>query len=189
MNDSIDLRIIKTQNKFRAAFAKMMREISFDHLSINDLCSEARVRRATFYRHFNDKYDFLKGIVSQILSEIVARVGAPEDDKNPIDYYCRYISEVIGYCNKNSAMIKNILHSSAFSTVLNVVLNGTLESFRRDLTANEKAGIKLPADVETMAQFLNGGIANIMIMWLTQPDVSEESILTSTRSILNKILA
>ena len=86
-------------------------------------------------------------------------------------------------------MIKNILHSSAFSTVLNVVLKGTLESFRRDLTANEKAGIKLPADVETMAQFLNGGIANIMIMWLTHPDVSEESILTSTRSILNKILA
>ena len=188
MNETTDLRIVKTKNKLRAAFAKMMRDDSFDRLSINDLCSFAKVRRATFYRHFDDKYDFLSSIVSVILAEVVAKVGSPDDRSDPIDYYCNYIAEVIKYCKANDAMIKNILDSSAFWTVLSAVLKGTLNSFRRDLTANERAGIKLPADVETLAQFLNGGIANVIVMWLTNKSISEEQLIESARSIFKRIL-
>ena len=188
MSDSTDLRIIKTKNKLRAAFAKMMRETSFDHLSINDLCAKAKIRRATFYRHFGDKYDFLETTVTSILTELVARVGSVSQKKDPIDYYCTYIREVINYCNNNADMIKNILNSSAYRTVLNVVLEGTLASFRHDLAINEASGVKLPVDVETLAQFLNGGIAHVMLMWLTHPEITGDSIVASARILFKKLL-
>ena len=48
---------------------KLMQEKSFEDITVNELCDEAGVRRATFYKHYTDKFDFLS-----------AYIGAQRDD-------------------------------------------------------------------------------------------------------------
>ncbi|MDJ0752316.1 MAG: TetR/AcrR family transcriptional regulator [Ardenticatenaceae bacterium] len=52
-----DLRVQRTLNALKEAFIALVIEKGFDQISVRDLCQTARINRATFYRHYSDKYD------------------------------------------------------------------------------------------------------------------------------------
>ena len=52
-----DLRVQRTKKALITTFSDLLETKSFDNITIQDLCEKANVRRSTFYRHFNDKYD------------------------------------------------------------------------------------------------------------------------------------
>ena len=58
MEEKTDLRIRKTYKALCDAFVTILEKKRFDDLTVNELCDEAMIRRATFYKHFADKYDF-----------------------------------------------------------------------------------------------------------------------------------
>lgn len=61
-----DIRIAKTQRAIYTAFRRLLETQSFRKLTIRDICTEAMVSRATFYSHFNDKFDLLQSWLSQL---------------------------------------------------------------------------------------------------------------------------
>ena len=50
MKENIDIRVQKTYNMLVTAFLKMLEEKKYEEITINDLCKEAGIRRATFYQ-------------------------------------------------------------------------------------------------------------------------------------------
>jgi AcrR family transcriptional regulator len=54
-----DLRIVKTKRALSSAFLQLLREKHFEEITINELCDRAEIRRATFYKHYTDKLNFL----------------------------------------------------------------------------------------------------------------------------------
>lgn len=58
MEEKTDLRIRKTYKALCDAFVTILEKKRFDDLTVNELCDEATIRRATFYKHFADKHDF-----------------------------------------------------------------------------------------------------------------------------------
>ncbi|MBW1606036.1 TetR/AcrR family transcriptional regulator [Lactobacillus sp. Sy-1] len=55
-----DIRIQKTYKALIDAFLDLQKKQSFNDISINDLCKRSNIGRATFYRHFKNKEDFIK---------------------------------------------------------------------------------------------------------------------------------
>ncbi|MFF2479720.1 TetR/AcrR family transcriptional regulator [Paenibacillus sp. NPDC058071] len=53
-----NLRMTRTKQSLIDAFIKLINEKDFDKITIADLTEGAQVNRATFYAHFNDKYDY-----------------------------------------------------------------------------------------------------------------------------------
>jgi len=51
-----DIRIIKTNKALVAAMFLLLENRKFAQITVNDLCEEAQISRATFYTHFRDKY-------------------------------------------------------------------------------------------------------------------------------------
>ena len=51
-----DRRVIKTKKNLKATLIEMMGEISFEQISITELCKRAEISRITFYAHYSDKY-------------------------------------------------------------------------------------------------------------------------------------
>ena len=188
MTRSTDQRIIKTKQKLRLAFADMMQKMPFDDITVFELCNKAEVRRATFYRHYTDKYHFLSSLVSTILEEIVERISPLEEIENPTEYYCSYVREVLSYFRSHDAIFKNIMASSSFPAIKDIILHGTLASFKHDLSRNLGDGIELPARIDILSEFLNGGIAHIIISWLTNKDIADEEILGSVRELLSRLV-
>ena len=59
----IDLRTQKVYSSLIEAFKNLLIEKSFEEITINELCDRACTRRATFYKHFSDKYDFFLFVI------------------------------------------------------------------------------------------------------------------------------
>ncbi|UQS86196.1 TetR/AcrR family transcriptional regulator (plasmid) [Nicoliella spurrieriana] len=54
-----DARVVKTQKALTDAFLRLRTLKSFEKISVNDLCKESNIGRATFYRHFKNKDEFI----------------------------------------------------------------------------------------------------------------------------------
>lgn len=62
----------RTKNDFLRAYNVLIRRTSMDHITVNMLCQEAGVSKATFYRHFKDKYDVMNYNYKVLLDTLTA---------------------------------------------------------------------------------------------------------------------
>ncbi|GAA0351555.1 TetR family transcriptional regulator [Bacillus horti] len=67
-----DPRVKRTRKYIQKAFTDLLAEKDFEDISIQDIMERAELNRATFYNHFQDKYELLeltmKGAFTEILS-------------------------------------------------------------------------------------------------------------------------
>jgi AcrR family transcriptional regulator len=54
-----DLRVRRTRKLLQKAMLEASSEKGFAHVTVSDITERAMVNRATFYRHYEDKYDLL----------------------------------------------------------------------------------------------------------------------------------
>jgi AcrR family transcriptional regulator len=66
-HNQTDPRVLRTRKLILEAFMKISERKDFEDISIIDLTTEAQVNRATFYRHFQDKYDLLEKALLEIV--------------------------------------------------------------------------------------------------------------------------
>ena len=59
-----DPRVKRTRELLQGAFAELVREKSFDALTVGDIAARATLNRATFYAHFADKYALLDATIA-----------------------------------------------------------------------------------------------------------------------------
>ncbi len=69
----MDRRIRKTRKAINDACWKLMCEKDFEDITINDITNAADIHRATFYLHYQDKYDWLERSITELLQRLVER--------------------------------------------------------------------------------------------------------------------
>jgi AcrR family transcriptional regulator len=70
MNKQDDLRIFKTKKAIKKAFFDLVSEKTFEKVAISDIADKAMINRATFYLHYQDKYDLLNNLENEVLNDI-----------------------------------------------------------------------------------------------------------------------
>jgi len=58
-----DRRVRRTQKLFREAFLKLIAEKDYNQITVTEIIEEADYNRATFYRHYYDKEDFVNELI------------------------------------------------------------------------------------------------------------------------------
>src|SRR5699024_12808645 len=58
-----DRRVRRTQKLFREAFLKLIAEKEYSQITVTEIIKEADYNRATFYRHYYDKEDFVNELI------------------------------------------------------------------------------------------------------------------------------
>lgn len=61
----------KTKKQIEDSLLQLMKEQTFETISIRQLIDLAEVNRSTFYRHYLDKYDLLEKIEDQLLGDLL----------------------------------------------------------------------------------------------------------------------
>jgi AcrR family transcriptional regulator len=61
-----DLRVRRTRKLLQKALLEATVEKGFAHITVSDIAARAMVNRATFYRHYKDKYDLLKHYIEEL---------------------------------------------------------------------------------------------------------------------------
>lgn len=69
----VDPRIIRTRKLLMDAFIKITRKKGFKDITIKDITEEATVNRATFYAHFQDKYDLIDASITEDIFESIVK--------------------------------------------------------------------------------------------------------------------
>jgi AcrR family transcriptional regulator len=74
-----DLRIRRTRKLLQKALLDAASERGFAHVTVRDITERAMVNRATFYRHYEDKYDLL----AQYMKELSEFIDSEEEEASP----------------------------------------------------------------------------------------------------------
>ena len=96
MEKKLDLRIVKTYSKLREALSQMMHEMKFDEITVYDLCLRAKIRRATFYKHYLDIPDLLEKLEEELFTQIRSAF------ENHIVSPKTYLMEILTYIHRES---------------------------------------------------------------------------------------
>lgn len=183
MEKKTDLRIIKTHMALCNALLDILAEKSFDQLTVNELCERAMVRRATFYKHFADKYEFFAFFVNQIQDEFVESCKQNQKDTGP-SYYIYLTTQTIRFLKEHEKLVNSILKSSAFPALLDILS----QEIYRNILLNEKEqvsqGKQLPVAPELLASFYSGGILQVFRFWLDHKNTFPEEKLLEQFDLL-----
>ncbi|MDW7618089.1 TetR/AcrR family transcriptional regulator [Peribacillus simplex] len=69
----VDPRILRTRKLLMDAFIKVIQKKEFKDITIKDITDEATVNRATFYSHFQDKYDLMDAAITEDILESILK--------------------------------------------------------------------------------------------------------------------
>ncbi len=82
-----DLRVLRTDKLLQEALIELTAERGFDAVTVGDIAKRAMVNRATFYRHYQDKYGLLEKIFQEEVSLFASDLGPPGEVARTIDPY------------------------------------------------------------------------------------------------------
>ena len=104
-----DARVQRTYTLLMTALMELMKERDFDNLSVSDICDKAGVHRATFYKHFNDKLEFIRYCFENQLSNIeidgIIKDPTPENLRAGILFS---VEGIFRFVDKNIVILKTI---------------------------------------------------------------------------------
>lgn len=110
-----DPRVLRTRNLIIVAFRELLLIKGFDEITIKDISQKATINRATFYSHFEDKYDLLDKIAEQVFRgmfsvEIVNAQGFTEEvcEQIILQTYT-YIVEFYHTCRRDSHVMYTLV--------------------------------------------------------------------------------
>ena len=66
----MDRRIKYTKNIIKTTFLKKLEEKEINKITVSEICKEADVNRATFYRYYLDVYDLLDSIEAEFVDNL-----------------------------------------------------------------------------------------------------------------------
>lgn len=172
MEKNIDLRVYKTYKALHEAFIQLLEQKSFEELTVNELCEKATIRRATFYKHFEDKYDYFNFFLSELREELKEKVTAQNNTMNTTDYSLQLLREVFQFIHRHEG-VWNRLEGSRQMSFLYQALETQISLELYDILV--RTGQKIPSpELDLLTAFYAGGLINIIRWWFTHPNKIDE---------------
>lgn len=183
MEQKQDLRIQKTYLALTNAFLEMLEEMPFEQLTVNELCNRAMVRRATFYKHFADKYEFFTFFVQEIQHEFFERES--QDEAEPKSFYRNTIQSIFDFVDENQTLVASIMKSNMFPVLLDMVSEQTALSVRERLEQDVRAGAEFPGSPVILAQLFTGALISTVKWWVTEKErIPKAQVVEQTAALL-----
>lgn len=183
MEQKLDLRIQKTYMALTKAFIELLEEKRFENISVNELCERAMVRRATFYKHFGDKFEFFTFMVRMIQDEYNAQNKLSESSGKPQGYYVEVIEHLFDFLVQHEGLVKSVLKSSMLPVLLDILAKQIIQDVQARFRLDEKSGVSLPAPPDIMAQIFTGALLQAAKWWISQESRIPKDKLVSQISV------
>jgi AcrR family transcriptional regulator len=81
--EQTDLRIWRTHHFLQEAMIELITEKGFEAITVGDIAERAMINRATFYRHYQDKYDLVTTIFEEAANHLVEDMKPLHKDIDP----------------------------------------------------------------------------------------------------------
>lgn len=187
MAKKTDPRIERTKRDLRNSLIDLLKEKSFDKITVKDICEHTSINKMTFYHHYQDKYDLLDDCVRDIGERIYNNATISFDSNQDLVAMAASLStEVVEKCYEYRNEINNI--TSCTSSLGSEVLATSVEKMV-DMLINElEKHITFKYDPEMISTFLIGGYSALILKIMNNEKQPKEKVYELFTNIYNDLL-
>jgi len=186
VEEKTDLRVQRTYKLLTDALVVLLSEKGFEDISVGEICERAMVRRATFYKHFGDKYELFTFMIKELQRQFHKRNSIQCDPKRPQMYYTGMAENAFTFFEQNKAMVTSVINSSASSILLDLLSTQIEINVRDKLKEDAARGYTLPGKPEILALLYTGALLYLAKKWIQQDlKMQKDEIIEEGIKILN----
>lgn len=165
---SDDLRVRRTHKMLQEALIELVIEEGFDAVTVQKLAERAMINRATFYRHFQDKYDLVERVYAGQAEEYSRSLQAAKAD-SPYDLFLLLFEHIGRYRDFFRAMLRTM---PQFQSWVRRNIEEEIRLIFLQLGGDEK---ELDLPLEVILRYLSSAQIGVVQWWLeSDGDVSNE---------------
>lgn len=166
-NRKDDLRKIKTRMALDRAFTSLIKEKSFDDISVKDITERAMINRGTFYMHFQDKYELLNAYETELLSGLSKNLMENIDEHQKLT---RKMAKDIAiktfeYVDINSERIIALFNNPGVKG-FEQKIQEYMSAYYRDKVSQILNPEKVKVDIDYLIAYITGAHISLMKRWL-----------------------
>jgi len=169
--EKTDPRILRTRKLIMDSFIELSGKKEFKDITIKDITAEAMVNRATFYYHFEDKYDLLEKVLSEVL---LINLNGDKDEQNNLneDVVVRIFLAITNFQNS----LSNRCHRGYEDTIARIIREQLEIIFYKML---KSCSIDENQAQKRIAVMLSWGIYGASVEWRRNKEVPPEEFIKS----------
>lgn len=166
MKNPQDLRVVRTKKLLSEALISLMKKKPFEKISITDICDAAMIHRTTFYTHYDDKYDLLLEITSEIEKkfEDIPQNGPQTGEIR--EYYFSVAANFMNFIEDNMDVFKTLIVKNRHNSFLSRFRSGVVARFEEMLRQSAENGVKTDIPAPVLANFYIGGCLDTIMWWI-----------------------
>lgn len=186
--EPLDLRKERTLKLLDDAFTGLIEEKPFEEISVAELCNRAMIRRATFYRHFSNKEEYLAFYIRNRRSEIDSEIASNSADLDLNEYCKAMTAELVKLAYQNEKFLRGLKLSSSRDAFIAALARALAKDFEIVLHSygyfKEKPEAIERTQTAAMAQFYISGILAALLT-LFESGASEEEARQALANIID----
>lgn len=165
--DAPDRRVARTRYLLEQALLSLIKENSFDSISVQDIIDRANIGRATFYLHYDNKEDLLGQGFSGLREELREHQKAVRQQGGKFDERLFAFSHhLLSHAHAHREVIPAMLGKPGGAVIQHVLRKLLTDLMREEVRAvsSEKGPASVPA--EAIVEFLSNGLFGLLVWWL-----------------------
>ena len=167
MKRKADRRVQRTQQLLEQALLALIKEKSFESISVQEIIDRANVGRATFYEHYDNKEDLLQsgfnGLEARLKGRQREAIARGRDLDERLFAFSR---ELLAHAHENRDVFPAMVGKRGGAVIQHVLRKLLVQLVREEVKSTvpkEGAGTVPP---EAIVQFLANGLFGLLVWWL-----------------------
>lgn len=170
--EKTDPRILRTRKLIMDSFIELSSKKEFKDITVKDITTEATVNRATFYYHFEDKFDLLEKVLSEVL---LINLNADQAEQNELNEEV-IIGIFLAITNFQNSLSTRC-HRGYEDTIARIIREQLEIIFYKMLV--KRHSIEENQALKTTAVMLSWGMYGASVEWRRNREVPPEEFIKS----------
>ena len=181
-NSKTDPRILRTRKLIMDSFIELSGKKEFKEITVKDITTEAMINRATFYYHFEDIYDLLEKVLSEVLLINLNRNIFEKSEINEESIIC-----IFKAITNFQTSLSNRCHRGYEDTIARIIREQLEVTFYKMLL--KQYAMEEDESLKTIAVILSWGIYGASVEWkrISKEESPEEFIKSAIPFIMSGI--
>ena len=185
MENNVDLRVQKTYALIHRAFTELMEERGFEGFTVGELCEKAMIRRATFYKHFTDKYQYFSFYMHEIFQGFRTRLTPGMEICDANGYVLFLCRELIRFVREHDRFVRKAMEAAVAPTTLTILLDLLHQDILQALRNDPGSRGMTDSRMQDQALFFTGGVLSLLFRYLqSNAPIDEDQFLATVSGFL-----
>lgn len=166
----MDIRTVRTYKMLCDAFEELLSEKPFDEIGVTEICERSTVRRATFYRHFQDKYEFYGYYMTTVTSRLLDRIEQEGGRADDLNSYVRNMHRgLIRFMEENSEIARYNFGRGVPAGTLDMMVDQLADGIvKKVVELYERTGQTPGVPAEFLGLFYAAGLIHTLRWWFAE---------------------